>query len=768
MIKVAFLTGFGLAAILCAVGPASAASVARLSPFLERYCYDCHSKDAAKGGLNLETLSLDLDDPKVRSAWVYLHDRVANGEMPPREKLRPTEASRSQFLNDLAGLLRTADLGARETVLRRLNRNEYEYTVRDLFGIHADVQRLLPDDSSPGGFDTTGADLSLSAEQMELYLQAADLVLDEVFGPETAPRRMQKREPFRNFRQRERADRLLPDGGLMFGRRPVPLWLFSVPVKGTYRVKIRARTHNADKPQILRVSGGLTGSIQSHHAGFLSVPDGEFTTLELIDRARERGDNIQFSFMDGAPSWKVNADAYEGPGVVIAEVEVEGPLEAWPPPSRTRLLGDVDPDRGTIGDLHAIMKRVAPRAFRRPVEEVEIEPYLHLAKEAREEGKPFVTALRRGLKGLLCAPEFLFLEEGRRLTEHALASRLSYLFWSSLPDAELTTLADSGSLRGNLRAQVERMLLDGKSQRFVKSFTGQWLRLRDIDFTVPDRRLYPEYDQLLRESMLAETHSFFREVLEKDLTVQTFIDADFVMVNQPLAEFYGLAGVNGLETRRVALPKDSVRGGLLTQASVLKVSADGTRTSPVLRGVWILKHLFGTPAPPPPPSVVAVEPDIRGATTIREQLEKHRSDHSCNRCHRKIDPPGFALESFDVIGAQRDWYRTRKGKWVNQRIHAWSRQGVLYRRGPDVDSSGAMPDGRTFGDIREYKRLLLEDGSAMARSLTRLLLTYGTGRPMGFSDRAEIEQIVDDLKSKDHGFRSLIHAVTQSKIFQSP
>lgn len=756
------------ALLLLLGGSRSAQGLEQLKPFLAKHCFDCHASEVSKGGLNLETLSQNLTDSKAGSSWVYLYDRVAKGEMPPKAEYAPTPQAKQAFLSSLSNALHRADEKHRETVLRRLNRNEYEYTVRDLFGIHADIQRLLPDDSSSGGFDTTGSDLSLSAEQMELYLQAADLVLDQVFGPAKKPQQLHIKKPFRELRQNDRADKLLPEGGLMLGRRPVPMWRFSVPQPGSYRLRIRAKTFNSKVPQVLRVAGGLTGSIQAHHAGFLDVPNDEFTTLELVDRAKERGDNFQFSFLNGAPSWKVNADTYKGPGVIISDLEVEGPLERWPPPSRRNLLGEVDPENGTFGDIDKILSRVATGTFRRPVQSAELDPYRALAQQALTEGKSFEKALRRGLKGLLCAPEFLFLEEGRTLSEFALASRLSYLLWSSMPDEQLFSLARQGRLKNNLLAQVERMLKDAKSQRFVESFTGQWLRLHDIDFTVPDHRLYPEFNLLLRQSMLDETHAFFREVLDGNLSVKTFIDSDFVTVNQPLAEFYGIEGVAGLTTRRVQLPKDSVRGGLLTQASILKVSADGTRTSPVLRGVWILKHLYGTPSPPPPPSVSAVEPDIRGATTICEQLEKHRSDHSCNRCHRKIDPPGFALESFDVIGAERDWYRTRKGKWIDKRVHPFSRQGVLYRRGLDVDSTGTMPDGREFAGIREYKRLLLEDDSAMARSLTRMLLTYGTGRAMGFSDRPEIEQIVHYLKTENNGFRSLIHAAVQSQIFQSP
>ena len=505
----------------------------------------------------------------------------------------------------------------------------------------------------------------------------------------------------------------------------------------------------------------------------------------------------------------VEEKEYKGAGLFLGDIEIEGPIEPWPPTSRTELLSEVDPSTGTLEDIRSILSRKLPLAFRRATDEAEVEPFVALAKQALDEGLPFEKALRRGLKGIICSPELLFMEEryvdrtggsgdanDPTIDAYGLATRLSYFLWISLPDEQLISLAARGDLEkpNVLRAQVERMLADPKSNRFVESFTGQWLRLYDIDFTVPDMNLYPEYGQLLRQSMLDETHAFFREILDQNHSVNDFIDSSYVMINKPLADFYGLEGsvewskgdverddiekgeidqssnISGLKVRRVELPKGSVRGGVLTQASVLKVSADGTRTSPVLRGAWILKYLYGTPSPPPPPTVEAIEPDIRGATTIREQLAKHREHESCNRCHHKIDPPGFALESFDVIGAQRDWYRTRgSGKYVKRPRHPQApKHYVQYRQGPDVDASGTMPDGREFSDVRDYKRLLLEDKEAMPHSLARLLLTYSLGRRLGFSDRPEVERIVASVKGQNYGLRSLIHEIVQSETFRSP
>jgi hypothetical protein len=751
-----------------------------LAPFFKRYCLDCHGGESPEGGLNLETNAADLADAEVRRRWVYLHDRVAEGEMPPEPATRPDAESQAAFLRELGAALTRAELADRESGLRRLNRSEYQNTVCDLFGIELDLSRLLPDDTPEQGFDTNGAGLSLSAEQMVLYVDAADLVLDEVFGPPEPPEAIHLKVNFKDMPSRDTADRVLDDGAVLFsGAKSLPLYGVSVRGPATYRLRVAVKAVQSERPVVMRIDAGVTGAIPGHVAGFFEVPPDEVTIIEAKTRAIEQSDTFAFGLVGGFPWWSVNADEYSGPGLFVGDIEIEGPLEEWPPPGRRRLLGDIDPADGTLDDIRTILARVLPRAFRRSVTDADIEPFVALAAEAIGDGLPFEAALRRGLKGILCAPEFLFLEERRAaggaaesstIDDFALASRLSYFLWSSLPDEELHALAGRGELRRPdvLRAQVERMLDDPRSRRFVENFTGQWLRLRDIDFTVPDELLYPEYDQLLRQSMLDETRAFFSEILNRDHSVQNFIDSDFVTINQPLAEFYGIDGVEGLEIRRVELPADSLRGGVLTQASVLKVSADGTRTSPVLRGVWILKHLFGTPSPPPPPGVAAIEPDIRGATTIRQQLARHREHASCNRCHHEIDPPGFALESFDVIGARREWYRTRDGgEYVAKPRHPQApNHHVLYRRGPDVDPSGTMPDGRTFAGIREYKRLLLNDETAMPRALVRHLLAYALGREPGFSDRPEIEGIVTRAGAKGNGLRSMIHEVVQSGAFR--
>jgi hypothetical protein len=345
------------------------------------------------------------------------------------------------------------------------------------------------------------------------------------------------------------------------------------------------------------------------------------------------------------------------------------------------------------------------------------------------------------------------------------ASRLSYFLWNTMPDDELLALAGRGKLGEpeTLRRQVERLLNDPKAAAFTENFVGQWLGLRDIDFTEPSHILYPEFDDMLKASMVREPLLFFDELLKNDLSLTQFVASDFSVLNGRLAKHYGIPGVDGWTFRKVKLPPGSHRGGVLTMAGVLKVTANGTSTSPVVRGAWVLDRMLGTPPPRPPAGVPAVEPDIRGATTIREQLAKHRQVASCAACHAKIDPPGFALESFDVIGGWRDNYRsTGNGETVTA-----DGRRMPYLKGRAVDPADVLPDGRKFRNIDELKQLLLEDKDQIARSLSEKLLTYATGRAPEPTDRPEVEAVVRKIRDRDYGLRTLVQEIVQSKLFQN-
>ena len=751
-----------------------------LTPFLKDHCVSCHTGEKPSGGLDLKKLGTQLDNPDSLRRWVQIHDRVAAGEMPPKDEPRPAAKEAQAFLSNLSNSLTAADKQRRRVVLRRLNRVEYENTIRDLFDIRVDVKEMLPQDPAAHGFDTVGEVLAISPEQIEAYLQAASKVLDQVFGSDKEPKRVAAKMP---LGRDEFASRSI--GQLFVKTEDESLvtfqghWCPSVflsgqaKVDGTYRVRIKAKAYQTDKPVVMAVYGGdvIVGRLPTHLVGYYDVPPGDkWTEIAFEDWLEMYGCYQMKPYNLSAPTQ--GPDKFKGAGLMIGEVSVEGPLEAWPPPSRTKLLGNVDVKKGTIADAEEIFSRLLPRAFRRKVQPDEVKRYVELTKKALDNKRPFIDALRVGLLGILCSPEFLLREEPaavdqgtETISDHALASRLSYFLWSSMPDDELLTLADQEKLSQTdiLRGQVDRLLRDAKGDRFIKNFTGQWLKLREIDFTEPDARQYPEFDEMLRYSMLQETERFFREVLNHDQPVLDFVDSDWSILNERLARHYGIGGVTGQQFRRVTLPAGSPRGGVLTQASILKVTANGTNTSPVIRGVWVLENILGKPVPPPPPGIGSIEPDIRGATTIRQQLDKHRNTESCSVCHKRIDPPGFALENFDAIGGWREWYRSLgTGERVDLEI---GRIRVQYKKGPLVDSSGVMVSGESFEDVRRFKELLLADKDQIARCLTEKLLTYGLGRELGFADRPAVGEIVKKVSSKGYGFRSLIYEVVQSELY---
>ena len=514
------------------------------------------------------------------------------------------------------------------------------------------------------------------------------------------------------------------------------------------------------------------------------------------------------------------AKKHVGPGVAIDWFEIEGPLNpTWPPASHNRLFGDlliaknpagtdvIAPQRAAVrgiggylpnfyADLppaerkppletvqsaqpveeaRRLLAGFLPKAFRRPVDENEVAPYVALVTKRFAAKDCFEDAMRRAYGAVLTSPEFLFhaADVSREPSPVAnaklfsLASRLSYWLWNGPPDDALLAAARDGSLKRAevLHREVDRLLADPRSDRFIRDFADQWLDLRRVNETVPDPQLYPEYRFLLHEGMVGETRVFLRELIARDAPIHALVRPDFAMLTQRLAEHYGIADVSGVEVRRVMLPAGSPRGGLLGQAAILKLTANGTTTSPVKRGVWVMDRLLNEPALPPPPSVGAIDPDTRGATTVREQLDKHRNNASCAACHAKIDPAGFALESFDPIGGFRMRYRsTGKGDVPPEKDHTeWK---VNYKLGPAVDASGALPDGRTFKDVNDLTALLAQDPERLARAFVAHLSRYATGAEVSYADRAEIRSIVVSTKGSGHGLRSLIHALAENAIFK--
>ncbi len=779
--------------VVVAVGSAVAQEDYSPRHLFAQHCEKCHSGVMAKGEFAIGDLAEDLKNKKIIEQWRTVLERLEDGSMPPDSEPRPAVDEVNQARDWIRKKISDAEMEIQASegrvVMRRLNRAEYVNTVRDLLGVEIDLADLLPLDTSTNGFDNNAELLHTSSFLMGNYLAAADRVLDEAIANEPEPWILKKRFDIREEKTVKPTGsvyRHTDDGVAIFATWEsanirVTMWNFRSHVRGKYRFRISGYGFQSEgKPINFRVTAGTLKEVTEERLiDYFSVPADTPTVIEFTEQL-EPENRIRI-LAEGLPALppaveKIGADKYTGPGLVIQWVDIEGPiLESWPPPSHKAIFGDLErtrvgPDRYEVVssqpmvDAERILRNFTRRAFRRNISDDDIKPFLARVKSKLDEKYSFEQAMRVGLKAVLVSPDFLFLrEQGPKLDDFALASRLSYFLWNSMPDEELFQLAAANQLHEPevLRGQVERLLNDPKAKAFTTNFTGQWLSLRAIDATLPDATLYPEYDDILKTSMLKETKMFFDEVLRNDLAVTNFVSSDFSFLNQRLAKHYGIPGVEGMDMRKVTLPSDSHRGGLLTMGSILKVTANGTTTSPIIRGSWVLERILGTPPPKPPSDIEAIEPDIRGATTIREQLAKHRNVESCASCHRLIDPPGFALESFDVIGGWRENYRaTGEPREVNgRRVRFWN--------GPAVDPSDVLTDGRSFRNIDEYKKLILEDKDQLARNLVEKLLAYGTGAEPMLADKTHVDGIVSRVREKNYGFRSLIHEVVQSDVFRN-
>jgi len=767
--------------------------------FFKQHCVQCHGPEKQKAKLRLDTLSAPGSDAKARRIWAAVIDNIDSGDMPPSKQPRPNPAAAKRLIDWAADALRKST--SRLPAMRRMNRVEYEHTVQDLLGIDTPLADMLPEDSAVQGFDNVAGGLGLSAILLERYLEAANVAFDgairriKPLPPATRRADLMKVKDNIESVKKKKGGVISRDGAFVDftpGWPPARIDPAHPIEGGISRCRVAVFPHDPGSKRTLSVgifAGPLFGPGKRRFMGMFDVTGTaqKPRVIEFTTRLAEAHTlHILPWVYPNHVTWRDKDE--KRPGVAVAWAETHGPLdqdfpskavkqlfgpsesifmkEGWPIWMRHRKgvkLHHVD-SKSPKEDAERIIRQLMPRAFRRPVDKKLADQFVKLTLDRLDQGRTFEQAVRAGVSAVLCSPHFLLLNKEAKVDDYVLASRLSYFLWSSMPDKALLDLAAQGKLRDPKvrRAQVERMCKDPKIERFIRNFTDQWLDLRQIEFTTPDKKLYPEYDELLLRSMLAETQDFFRHVLTEDLSVMQFIDSDFTFLNQRLAAHYGIPGVQGHEKMRlVKLPADSVRGGILTHASVLKVTANGTTTSPVLRGVWILEKIVGKPAPPPPAGVPAVEPDIRGATTIRQQLKKHRENETCARCHTRIDAPGFALEEFDVIGGQRTWYRSlgKKDKSVPKKS---------YRIGPDVERGGQLPNGRAFKDFAEYRRIMLADPETIARSLAEKLLVYGTGRPVGASDRHVVDAVVKQAAKRQYGLRAMIHAVVESELFLEP
>ena len=800
-----------------------------MDELLDMHCFDCHDDATTKGDLDLMALDPAATDAASLAMWTRVLDRVESGEMPPEKKERPDPKLVSNAMGELAEGLRKREedrYGEQgRVVARRMNRLEYEHTLQDLLKLPGlEVKEMLPADPEASGFDNVSQAQRLSYVQLGRYLDAARKSLKEAAWLAPEIDKFSFRMPFRDMQRfKSTNDKAIVGTEVVALRQPNTAqtpWRMNgieIPFPGTYVLKFRGRAATyfkalgkmPEQGELLPPESPQTVVVYQGTRPLGSFQWGEKAEVrEITARLAPREELFLYfpDMQDWNPGWRDGKSEYRGPSVALDWVGIEGPEEAGKTPESYRaVFGDLPvvqwkegmpgPQPEKIGqlknrnkfpqlklpaenqsyfvksdtpekDARRLLEDFMERAFRRPVPAGEADRYFSLIKADLDKGKLFEDALITGLSGVLCSPDFLFFtEKPGKLDDHALANRLSYFLWRSMPDETLRKLADEGKLSdpAELRKQTERMLDDTKSRRFVEDFTDQWLSLREIRATQPDGQLYPEYDDFLLESMLEESRLSFREMLTQNLPARDVVDADFMFVNSALADLYGIPGIEGAELRKIKVPEGSPRGGFLTQAAVLKVTANGTNTSPVVRGVWVLDHILGEHPSPPPPDVPAIEPDTRGANTVRQLLDKHRADPSCASCHVVIDPPGFALENFDVIGGWREKYRhLGNGKKVEVFVDT---KLVRYRYGLPVDSTGRMKDGREFDGIREFKKVILEDEPKISRNLANRLTVFATGAGITFSDRSAIGAILDETESSNHGLRDLIHAIVQSELF---
>ena len=783
--------------------------------FVAKHCADCHTGDYAEAGLDFDALTADLSDPATFAKWERVFDRVESGEMPPPEMGELSPAEVREALEPLSVRLVEAHAAVRETALRRLNRIEYQNTLNDTFGTNLDFSGLLPEDGRSHEFDTVGEALSISATHMERYIDAAKQVWDaSVVRTSKAPAAKPITASYADTREGKKfiGDkwRKLSDGAVArfdSGGYPSGMMRGTEPkLPGRHKVTIRGYGFQSKgQPITFSVNGtSFARGSESPVYGYFTFPAGKPGDAYEVSFEADIADRYMIQIEPHGVSkgyYKGPIDKWDGPGLAILDVTLERLPDQWPKPGHELIFGNIERREIPPGNPNDRKKswyqpkfecvfaneqeaataaagslgRVAKTMFRRPVRWEELEPYYNLYESERAGGADFESALKVAFTAILCSPRFLFLEEPATaegaIDQYALASRLSYFLTRTSPDEELLRTAEEGRLAdpATLREQTERLLNDPRHGRFLTDFADSWLDLREMDFTAPDGQLFPEFDPYLRWSMPRETTAFLEKLIGEDRPIRDLVAPDYAMLNERLAQLYEIDGVAGPEIREVQLPRSgpgSVRGGLLAQGAVLKVTANGTNSSPVVRGVWVLERILGTPPSPPPPGIPGVEPDTRGASTLRELLAAHRENGDCQSCHKKIDPPGFAMEEFNPIGGLRDRYRSLgEGEKVNKKIGVGPRD-VRYKLGPPVDSSGELPDGRKFRDFKEFQKMLAEDEDQLARTLAEKLLVFGTGRELGFSDRAVVEEIVAQSGQSGHSVRELLHLCVQSQVFR--
>jgi hypothetical protein len=741
--------------------------------FVESNCLDCHNNSEKKAGLALDDL-ITADVGRNQQGWEAVVRKLSGRQMPPSSMPRPPE---KDYEAAIAWLETSLDASAathpnpgRTETFRRLNRTEYQNAIRDLLGLDVDVASLLPPDESSLGFDNITV-TDLSPTLLNRYLSAAQTISRMAVG--RAPSK--PREDV--FRVRPDVTQDVHVEGLPIGTRGGIAIPYNFPQDGQYEIQVRLMRDRNESIESLHESHELEVLLDRERCKLLTIkPPAKGNSDQTLDadlntriKATAGPHNIGVAFLAKSAALlettrqplNVHFNFYRHPrlGPAVFQVSIIGPFEASGPgdtPSRRKLF-IATPKSSSDEETSAkiILSNLVRRAYRRPANEKDLQTPLEFYRAARADGD-FEAGIELALSSILVNPQFLFHIErdlpnvpsrtAYSIDDVTLASRLSFFLWSSIPDSELLDRAESGELRRPeiLAEQVKRMLADKRSESLVTDFADQWLYLRNLDSINPDMRLFPDFDDNLRQAMRQETELFFESILREDRSVLDLIKADYTFLNERLAKHYGIPHIYGSFFRRVSLDEHSRRGGLLRQGSILAVTSYATRTSPTIRGQWVLKNLVGSPPPPPPANVPALKDNTVSTTlSVRERLKEHRANQACASCHKLMDPVGFALENFDAVGR---WRESDADK--------------------PIDASGEFLDGSEFNDVTGLEQALLNRPALFVRTLTEKLMTYALGRRLEYYDAPAIRKIVAAARDDNYRFSGIITGIIQSTPFQ--
>lgn len=755
-----WLVGGLAAALFAADGTADNSFRQEVLPFTKKYCLDCHSGKEAEGKLALDQFADIRAVDGGQEAWAKIRKYLQARIMPPPDADQPGEAELRAVIGWIDRHFSGIDCRLRRDpgrlTLRRLNRAEYNNTIRDLTGVDFKPADDFPADDVGYGFDNIGDVLSMPPILLEKYLAAADQIVDRAIYIHTPDKTPKQRFLARDV---EHTGGHSGSIGWEFPSNGEAFTEVLLPARGQYILRGRAVATQAGD-ELAKMAFKFDD--RQVHVADVSAAAGSPENYETKFTANKGKHRFCLAFINDFYDPDNPDPKRRDRNLGIEFLEIQGPLDGPPPelPESHKKILFCQPTKGQERECAAkILSRFASRAFRQPAGNDEVERLVKFVDLARENGEGFERGIQLGVEAVLVSPHFLFRveqdpkpgEDGadadgiHLINEYELATRLSYFLWSSMPDDDLFHDAFKGRLRKNLRRQVERMLKDRRSGAFADNFVSQWLEVRKLGSLAPDPRRFPAFNEELRVAMLEETMRFFAAIMEEDRSLLDLIDSDFTFLNERLAKHYGIQDVTGPEFRRVQL-KDRDRGGVITQASVLTITSNPTRTSAVKRGKWILEQLLDMAPPPPPPNSGDLDDDPKAAAkagSLRQQLEQHRANPSCASCHTMMDPLGFGLENFDAIGAWRD------------------RDGALA-----IDASGLLPDGSSFNGPRELKAVLKQRKDDFVRCLAGKMLTYALGRGIQPSDQCTLDDISSRLAKNDYKFSALIHAIVESDPFQ--